>query len=969
MDGHYSSTSSISTIIRFITIGSGIVDDYDDHDDYDGSIVRTANMEKKKRTMKKKKSSEEEEKEICGRRTRRLASSAADSSSVPGSPVLTLPSDEGKKRKKKKKPGGAGAGGGESKNSSSSTTSISISHLEEDIEDSHLHLESSGSDLDSELDSASGHIHMEDSHSHSHGHGHGQGQGHTHQNPYPYPQSYPQNDYWASSQIPPQGIYPPNYWASSQFPPPVTYPPPQSDWNSQIPNGNGVNSYMYYAKRSGTNIQSRVYEEPETERYTTSASSYGYTSNPLYGGGGGGGGFFGFSMGSPPPQQQQGPPPVVAPPSPPRVSTWDYLNFFDTYDNSNYSGMRYGYGSNTSSPDSKEVREREGIPELEDETDVERMKVRAATKTKMNPDNNNNNLGVKKKKKMMDEDVLKRNKNSGEGTSRAAAAHHPPHVPSSSSSSWPTRSNDSPESIPESIRETEISSETVDTSVLSSKSPQEEEEGYSTRKKGVSFEIDESPNTEVESSKMSSLTTLSVHGTRDLQEVVKEIKDEFETASGFGKEVAVLLEVGKLPYQPRATSLKVIISRILYIIAPSRPPPRRRVRISSKTLKLAKAYGGGPGKESEMRSGNLSSTLEKLYAWEKKLYKEVKEEERLRVIYEKMCKRLKYLDEHGAEPVKIDATQASIRKLLTKLNICIKAVDAIASRIHKLRDEELLPQITELIHGFLKYRLIRMWKSMFKCHQKQFQAIMESKMRSLRVHATRRETGLKATVELEMELLNWCNCFNNWVTMQKSYVESLNGWLLRCLLHEPEETADGIAPFSPSRMGAPAIFVICNDWFQAMERISEQKVSKAMNEFAGTLRQLWERQDEEQRQRIKAEFLSKDVDKRLRHLRMENGKLEHDHRDASSDKTTTLSKVHSGSGISPLDDLKVDLDSMRKKLAEEKARHKQAVKLVHDAASNSLQAGLTPIFEALGSFSSEVLKAHEQVRLRNCEGS
>ncbi|XP_062101499.1 nitrate regulatory gene2 protein-like [Humulus lupulus] len=901
----------------------------------------------------------------------------SSSSTIPGSPVLTLPSDEGKK-KKKKNPGGGGGGGVESKNSSSST-SISISHLEEEegIEDSHLHL-SSGSDSDSELDSSGGHIHMEDSPSgmnHGHGHGHDHSHGHSHgHSQRPFPQSYPQSEippgsyppnYW-SSQIPP-GSYPPNYW-SSQIPP-ETYPP-QSDWNSQTPTGNGVNSYMYYAKRSGTTVQSRVYEEPETERFTTSAavgqyaeSSYGYPGNPQYGGGG----FFGFSMSSPR-QQQSGdyqyrqPSPPPAPPSPPRVSTWDYLNFFDTYDNSgypaNYPAMRYGYGSNTSSPDSNEVREREGIPELEDETDAEGMKVKA--KKKMNEDNNFNrhkNSG-EVKKKMLKEETLNRNKNSGEGTSRAV----PSSLKSSEGSSWPMRSSDSPESIPET--EIKSSSETVDTiDTSTSKSPEEE----GSRKKGVSFEIDESPNVEDESSKMSSLTTLSVHGTRDLQEVVREIKDEFETASTFGKEVAVLLEVGKLPYQPRATSLKVIVSRILYIIAPSmlssRTPPRRPVRLSSRTLKLAKAYGGVPGKDFELKSGNLSSTLEKLYAWEKKLYKEVKVEERLRVIYDKMCKRLKYLDEHGAESMKIDATQASIRKLLTKINVCIKAVDAIASRIHKLRDEELLPQITELIHG-----LIRMWKSMFKCHQKQFQAIMESKMRSLRVHtSSRREAGLKATVELEMELLNWCNCFNNWITMQKSYVDSLNGWLLRCLLNEPEETADGIAPFSPSRIGAPAIFVICNDWFQAMERISEQGVSKAMNEFAGTLRQLWERQDEEQRQRIKAEFLSKDVDKRLRHLRMENGKLEQD-RDASSDKTA-LSKVHSGSGISPLDDLKVDLDSMRKKLSEERARHREAIKLVHDAASNSLQAGLTPIFEALGNFTSEVLKAHEQVRLKNSEES
>lgn len=66
-----------------------------------------------------------------------------------------------------------------------------------------------------------------------------------------------------------------------------------------------------------------------------------------------------------------------------------------------------------------------------------------------------------------------------------------------------------------------------------------------------------------------------------------------------------------------------------------------------------------------------------------------------------MCKKLKRLDDRGADSNKIDATHASIRKLSTKIDICIKAADAISSRIHKLRDEELQPQLTELIHGYL----------------------------------------------------------------------------------------------------------------------------------------------------------------------------------------------------------------------------------------------------------------------------
>lgn len=257
-------------------------------------------------------------------------------------------------------------------------------------------------------------------------------------------------------------------------------------------------------------------------------------------------------------------------------------------------------------------------------------------------------------------------------------------------------------------------------------------------------------------------------------------------------------------------------------------------------------------------------------------------------------------------------------------------------------------------------RFIRMWQFMLKCHQKQFQAIMESKTRTLKSNSgLQRDSRLRATLELEKELRMWCSYFNDWIRAQKSYVESLNGWLFRCLNHEPEVTPDGIVPFSPGRIGAPPIYVICHDWHQAMEIMKEEGVANSMQHFASNLRQLWERQDEEQRHGLKAQFLSKDYDKRMKALRSKTGKLERN-QDAMSAKTI----VGSDSGVSRRDDLKVDLDLMRKRMDEERIRHSDAIKLVHDAASSSLQGGLLPIFKALENFSSEALKAHEQVRLQ-----
>ncbi|KAL7246243.1 hypothetical protein ACSBR2_001380 [Camellia fascicularis] len=885
------------------------------------------------------------------------------------SPVLTLPSDQGKSKSKSK------SNNNNSKKNSSSSTSLSHSgsgshiHLSDDDhdqfhdhDDSHLHL-SSGSD--SELGSSRGHIHIhrspeiEDEPSYS--------------PPPPLPQTgwgpYGVNPSprmgWGEG---PYGVYAPpqTAWGSHGL-----NSPPQTAWDSF---GVNSNTQMYYMKRSSPPIQSVIYDPRTSHQAGSESSSYSYMNsyssyNPYENTG-----VFGYPMRSPPPEApiQQPKPPVDPPPPPsPKVSSWDFFNPFDVYD-SGYLGYdsygKYGYGSVASSPDSNEVREREGIPDLEDETETESFREVHVGKKKLNEEIKKNSgegtssreVPSQKQSSEGSSRAVPFQKQSGEGSSRTVPLQK--QSGEGSSRSVPLQNNEgTSREVPE--EEYFEATHSVDVKEDKGSSDTIESEHGSMRKKGVTFEVDGASIHDAESSKLSSLTSLSARGTRDLQEVAAEIRDEFATASSYGKEVAMLLEVGKLPYQPRFTLLKVILSRMLCMIAPpllsSTPTSRKTVRLAFSTMKLAKLYHGDSVNNSNMKPSNLSSTLEKLYAWEKKLYKEVKDEERLRVIYEKQCKRLKALDDRGAESSKIDATQASIRKLLTKLNVCIKAIDGISSRIHKLRDEELQPQLSELIYG-----LIRMWKAMLKCHHKQFQAIVESKTRSLRANTgSRRDSSLRATQELETELLSWCSHFGDWINTQKSFIESLNGWLLRCLFHEPEETADGIVPFSPGRIGAPPVFVICNDWSQAMETISETGVANAMNNFASSLRQLLERQDEAQRQSLKAEFLSKDFERRLRTLRMEKGRLEHE-QDVMSDKTGG-SIVPSESGVSPLDDLKVDLDSMRKKLQEERANHTEAVKLVHNASSSSLQAGLIPIFEALGNFTSEALKAYEHVRIQN----
>ncbi|XP_057492396.1 protein ALTERED PHOSPHATE STARVATION RESPONSE 1-like [Actinidia eriantha] len=627
-------------------------------------------------------------------------------------------------------------------------------------------------------------------------------------------------------------------------------------------------------------------------------------------------------------------------PPPPEVSAWDYFNPFTVIDDifsSDYFEGRYESNFSSIDPNLREVREKEGIPDLEEESEQDLVE-EEPTEIELeinNRDNTNVDLGDGSS------EAVPLKEDSREGNSEAAPLKDGKDVllaqekETTGSHGVPAAQERDPESI---VKDTESSSD------KSSCLVGEENESRET------VEMQEALKQEDASSIRVSSTTFDTHGSRDLMEVLTEIKDAFETAVDQGKDVSVALEAGKLQHQPRSAKLKAFSHRILSFVSPSVATSTSPMYVKLKRSAFGaankdKAWNGNPEKEACVTSANLSSTLEKLYVWERKLYKEVKVEERLRGIYDKEWKKLKELDDKGAESSKIDATHDSIKKLLPKIKVSVSTVDAISRRIHKLRDEELQSQLNALIHRFMG-----MWKFMVKCHQKQLKATLEARTHvQLAKASTERNSSIEATQRLEMEILNWAAGFSDWVNTQKAFVKFLNGCLMKCLIQEPEETPDGIAPFSPTRLGAPSIFITCNDWQRAIENVPETEVSKAMHDFASTLHQLHEKLDEERHQRLKVEYLSKLLEKRVKSLCRERGI------NLDSEGTTEGGIVHA------------DLDSMKNRLDEEKTRHEEAIKQVNDAASQGLRAGLIRVFKALDIFSLAMLKSYEQVRIPNGE--
>ncbi|XP_057500723.1 LOW QUALITY PROTEIN: nitrate regulatory gene2 protein-like [Actinidia eriantha] len=343
-----------------------------------------------------------------------------------------------------------------------------------------------------------------------------------------------------------------------------------------------------------------------------------------------------------------------------------------------------------------------------------------------------------------------------------------------------------------------------------------------------------------------------------MAEVIKDLEAQFKIVCDAANEVSDMLEANRAQYASTSnelTAAKMLNPVALIRSASSRSSSSRFLMNTSSSRDEGDESSSSFSEESCMFSGSHRSTLDRLYAWEKKLYEEVRAGERVRIAYEKKCKQLRNQDVRGEDASSLDKTRSAIRDLHTQIKVSLHSVEAISKRIETLRDEELQPQLLELVQG-----LARMWKVMAECHQLQKRTLDEAKL--LLAGTPSKLSGFKkhtimspsephqlahSAAKLENELRNWRACFESWIASQRSYVHALASWLLRCIRSDPDISK---LPFSPRRStGAPPIFKICIQWSRFHDAILESPVLEGLDFFAAGVGSLYAQQLKEDSRR------------------------------------------------------------------------------------------------------------------------
>ncbi|CAA3032952.1 Hypothetical predicted protein [Olea europaea subsp. europaea] len=253
-----------------------------------------------------------------------------------------------------------------------------------------------------------------------------------------------------------------------------------------------------------------------------------------------------------------------------------------------------------------------------------------------------------------------------------------------------------------------------------------------------------------------------------------------------------------------------------------------------------------------------------------------KASESIRKEYDRRCDQLQHQFAKDLSPQTIDKTRAVVKDLHSRIRVALHAVDSISKRIEKMWDEELFPQIMELIQG-----LARMWKAMLKCHHNQYITISLAYHAKTTVGIVHGKTHRQIINQLLDEVEYFGLSFADWINSYTSYVEALNSWLQNCIL-QPRERQKGRRAFSPRRALAPPIFVLCRDWSTGIKYLPSEEVSDAIKGFLSDLLHSVRHQQEESQEKATTEDLQNNEESESKHSNDE---------EQSDDRVSNLSGI------------------------------------------------------------------------------
>ncbi|KAM7480441.1 hypothetical protein LguiA_028654 [Lonicera macranthoides] len=336
----------------------------------------------------------------------------------------------------------------------------------------------------------------------------------------------------------------------------------------------------------------------------------------------------------------------------------------------------------------------------------------------------------------------------------------------------------------------------------------------------------------------------------NLFQVFTGLDDAFLKASESAHEVSKMLEANRLHYHSNFADNRGHIDHSARVM---------RVITWNRSFK-AGVLNPDEGKEDFDSEENEThaTVLDKMLAWEKKLYDEVKAGELMKLEYQRKVASLTKLKKRGTNTEALERTKAAVSHLHTRYIVDMQSMDSTVSEINRLRDEQLYPKLVALVDG-----MATMWETMRMHHENQTKIIRA--LRSVDISLSSKETTKhhhERTIQLSDVVRDWHSIFGKLMTHQKEYIKALNNWLKLNLIPLDNNLKEKVS--SPQRPQNPPIQTLLRAWQEYLEKLPEELARTAIYNFTAVIDTIVQYQVEEIKLMARCEDTRNELERKTR---------------------------------------------------------------------------------------------------------
>ncbi|KAF3450765.1 hypothetical protein FNV43_RR06854 [Rhamnella rubrinervis] len=417
----------------------------------------------------------------------------------------------------------------------------------------------------------------------------------------------------------------------------------------------------------------------------------------------------------------------------------------------------------------------------------------------------------------------------------------------------------------------------------------------------------------------------------NLLHIFVELDDHFLKASESAHEVSKMLEATRLHYHSNFADNRGHIDH-----------SARVMRVITWNRSFRGMHNADDGKDdfdSEEQETH-ATVLDKLLAWEKKLYDEVKAGELMKFEYQRKVASLNRLKKRGSNSDALEKAKAAVSHLHTRYIVDMQSMDSTVSEISRLRDEQLYPKLVQLVDG-----MATMWGTMRSHHENQSKIVKA--LRSLDISQSPKETSEhhhERTIQLWSVVQEWHSQFEKLFNKQKEYIKALNGWLKLNLIPVENSLKEKVS--SPPRFQSPPIKKLLQAWQEHLEKLPDELARTAIHNFAAVIDAIMHHQEEEIKLKEKCEDTRKELARKTRQFqdwynkytqRRIPDELDPDRAEGSTSKDAVVER-------------QFVLEVVKKRLEEEEEAYQRQCLHVREKSLASLKTHLPELFRALSDF-------------------